>query len=123
METVDWRRLYGLRPGAEGGIEEFADGHRGRRCRHRGLAKAHVQRVLTALAINVERQSGCWTLSYDVLNFLMGMGTPRAVRCAPTTLPGLPGCRPAGLSAYRAAARPVAGGRPDLGPALRRAAR
>ncbi|WP_123982732.1 transposase [Streptomyces sp. Ag109_O5-1] len=54
---MDWRRLYGLRSGAEGSIEEFVDGHRGRRCRDRGLAKTHVQHVLTALAINVERLS------------------------------------------------------------------
>ncbi|MER7514309.1 transposase [Streptomyces lavendulae] len=57
---VDWRRLYGLRSGAEGGIEEFVDGHHGRRCRYRGLAKTHVQHVLTALAINVERLSLSW---------------------------------------------------------------
>ncbi|MDV9198576.1 transposase [Streptomyces sp. Wh19] len=55
QQDPDWRRLYGLRSGAEGSIEEFVDGHRGRRCRYRGLAKTHVQHVLTALAINVER--------------------------------------------------------------------
>ncbi|MFD8717791.1 transposase [Streptomyces sp. NPDC059629] len=33
------------------------DGHRGRRYRYRGLAKTHVQHVVTALAINVERLS------------------------------------------------------------------
>ncbi|MFE2064405.1 transposase [Streptomyces sp. NPDC059467] len=54
---VDRRRLHGLRSAAEGSIEEFADGHRGRRCRYRGLAKTHVQHALTALAINVERLS------------------------------------------------------------------
>ncbi|MFF7888147.1 transposase [Streptomyces sp. NPDC020794] len=57
QQDTDWRRLYGLRSGAEGTIEEFADGHRGRRCRYRGLARTHVQHVLTALAINVERLS------------------------------------------------------------------
>jgi hypothetical protein len=57
QQDPDWRRLYGLRSGAEGSIEEFVDGHRGRRCRYRGLAKTHVQHVLTALAINVERLS------------------------------------------------------------------
>ncbi|MDX2681638.1 IS1182 family transposase [Streptomyces soliscabiei] len=57
QQDTDWRRLYGLRSGAEGTIAEFADGHRGRRCRYRGLAKTHVQHVLTALAINVERLS------------------------------------------------------------------
>jgi len=57
MEVVDCRRLYGLRSGAEGSIEDFVDGHRGRRCRYPGLAETHVQHVLTALAINVERLS------------------------------------------------------------------
>ncbi|WP_416986605.1 transposase [Streptomyces sp. T028] len=57
QQDTDWRRLYGLRSGAEGTIEEFVDRHRGRRCRYRGLAKTHVQHVLTALAINVERLS------------------------------------------------------------------
>ncbi|MGI5412690.1 transposase [Streptomyces chartreusis] len=56
-QDTDWRRLYRRRSGAEGTIEEFADSHRGRRCRYRGLAKTHVQHVLTALAINVERLS------------------------------------------------------------------
>ncbi|MFG2946490.1 transposase [Streptomyces adustus] len=54
---VDRRRLYGLRSGAEGSIEEFVDDHRGRRYRYRGLAKTHVQHVLVALAIDVERPS------------------------------------------------------------------
>ncbi|MFB7337119.1 transposase [Streptomyces adustus] len=54
---VDWRRRYGLRSEVEGSIEEFVDGHRGRRCRYRGLAKTHVQHALTALAIHVERLS------------------------------------------------------------------
>ncbi|MEU0600367.1 hypothetical protein ABZ484_19305 [Streptomyces sp. NPDC006393] len=31
--------VYGLHSGAEGSVEEFVDGHRGRRCRYRGLAK------------------------------------------------------------------------------------
>jgi Transposase DDE domain len=57
QQDPDWRRLYGLRSGAEGTIEEFVNGHRGRRCRYRGLAKTHVQHVLTAIAINVERLS------------------------------------------------------------------
>lgn len=57
QQDADWRRLYGRRSGAEVTIEEFADSHRGRRCRYRGLTKTHVQHVLTALAINVERLS------------------------------------------------------------------
>ncbi|WP_181009235.1 IS1182 family transposase [Streptomyces sp. SM11] len=57
QQDTDWRRLYARRSGAEGTIEEFADGHHGRRCRYRGRAKTHVQHILTALAINVERLS------------------------------------------------------------------
>ncbi|MGX1545917.1 hypothetical protein [Streptomyces adustus] len=56
---VDRRRRYGLRSGAEGSIEEFVDGHRGRRCRHRDLAKRHVQHVLTALAMPNSTSSAC----------------------------------------------------------------
>jgi Transposase DDE domain len=52
-----WRKLYASRSGAEGTIAEFTGGHRARRCRYQGLAKTHVQHVLTALAVNVERLS------------------------------------------------------------------
>ncbi|MFJ4859120.1 transposase [Streptomyces sp. NPDC088730] len=57
QQDANWRKLYGLRSGAEGTIEDFAHGYRGRRCRYHGLAKTHIQHVLTALAINVERLS------------------------------------------------------------------
>ncbi|MFJ3846126.1 transposase [Streptomyces albidoflavus] len=57
QQDANWRRIYGQRSGAEGTIEEFADGDHGRRCRYRGLAKTHVHHVLTALAINVKRLS------------------------------------------------------------------
>ncbi|MFF7646895.1 transposase [Streptomyces canus] len=57
QQDADWRRFYGRRSEVEDTVEEFADGHRGRRCRYRGLAKTHVQHVLTALVINVERLS------------------------------------------------------------------
>jgi len=52
-----WRKLYASRSGAEGTIAEFTAGHRARRCRYQGLANTHVQHVLTALAVNVERLS------------------------------------------------------------------
>ena len=51
------RRLYALRSGAEGTIAEFTDGHRARHCRYHGMAKTHVQHVLTAIAVNIERLS------------------------------------------------------------------
>ena len=37
---------------------EFACGHGMRRCCYRGRDEAHLQHVLTAIAINVERLSG-----------------------------------------------------------------
>ncbi|MFE7075259.1 transposase [Streptomyces sp. NPDC057620] len=37
---------------------EVAHGHGLRRCRYRGQGKAHVQHVLTAIAVNIERLSG-----------------------------------------------------------------
>ncbi|RZB13584.1 IS1182 family transposase, partial [Streptomyces sp. F001] len=33
-------------------------GHGMRRCRYRGQPKAHLQHVLTAIAVNIERLSG-----------------------------------------------------------------
>ncbi len=43
--------------GVEGTVNEFAHGHGMRRCRYRGQSKAHVQHVLTAIAINIESAS------------------------------------------------------------------
>ncbi|MFJ3879144.1 transposase [Streptomyces sp. NPDC090077] len=37
---------------------EFAHGHGIRYCRYRGQGKVHLQHVLTAMAINIERLSG-----------------------------------------------------------------
>jgi hypothetical protein len=56
--TRTWRKLYASRSGAEGTIAEFTGGHRARHCRYRGPAKAHVQHVLTAIAVNIQRLSG-----------------------------------------------------------------
>jgi transposase len=52
-----WHKRYAVRSGIEGTICEFAHGHGMRRCRYRGQVKAHVQHVLTAIAVNVERLS------------------------------------------------------------------
>ncbi|MFC4117378.1 transposase [Nonomuraea zeae] len=53
----DWHKRYAVRSGIEGTICEFAHRHGMRRCRYRGQAKAHLQHVLTAIAVNVERLS------------------------------------------------------------------
>ncbi|GAA3285293.1 transposase [Streptomyces lavendulae] len=41
-----------------GHVNEFAHGYGMRRCRYRGQGKAHIQHVLTAIAVNIERLSG-----------------------------------------------------------------
>ncbi|WP_211231877.1 transposase [Amycolatopsis balhimycina] len=52
-----WHKRYAVRSGIEGTICEFARGHGMRRCRYRGQAKTHLQHVLTAIAVNIERLS------------------------------------------------------------------
>ena len=46
---------YAVRSGVEGTVNEFAHGHGMRRCRYRGHSKAHIQHVLTAIALSIER--------------------------------------------------------------------
>ncbi|MFR0355271.1 transposase [Streptomyces sediminimaris] len=58
QQTPEWKARYAIRSGVEGPVNEFAHGHGMRRCRYRGQGKAHVQHVLTALAVNIERLSG-----------------------------------------------------------------
>ncbi|MFI5809332.1 transposase [Streptomyces sp. NPDC051561] len=53
-----WRKLYALGSGAEGTIAELALGHRARHGRYHGVPKTHVQHVLTAIAVNIERLAG-----------------------------------------------------------------
>lgn len=56
--TPEWKARYAVRSGVEGTVNEFAHGHGMRRCRYRGQEKAHIQHVLTAIAVNIERLSG-----------------------------------------------------------------
>ncbi|MHC5701196.1 transposase [Streptomyces tirandamycinicus] len=58
QRTPEWKARYAVRSGVEGTVNEFAHGHGMRRCRYRGQGKAHVQHVLTAIAVNIERLSG-----------------------------------------------------------------
>ncbi|WUV40389.1 transposase (plasmid) [Streptomyces sp. NBC_01483] len=57
QQTPDWKARYAVRSGVEGTINEFAHGHGMRRCRYRGQPKAHLQHVLTVIAVNIERLS------------------------------------------------------------------
>ncbi|MET9904983.1 transposase [Streptomyces sp. NPDC006446] len=47
-----------IRSGAEGTVNECAHGRGMRHSRYRGRGEVHLQHVLTAIAINVERLSG-----------------------------------------------------------------
>jgi hypothetical protein len=58
QQTPEWKARYAVRSGVEGTVNEFARGHGMRRCRYRGQAKVHVQHVLTAIAVNIERLGG-----------------------------------------------------------------
>ncbi|WP_079034945.1 IS1182 family transposase [Streptomyces hirsutus] len=62
QQTPEWKIRYAVRSGVEGTVNEFAHGHSMRRCRcrcrYRGQDKAHLQHVLTAIAVNIERLSG-----------------------------------------------------------------
>ena len=57
QQTPDWKARYAVRSGVEGTMNEFAHGHGMRRCRYRGEPKAHLQHILTAIAVNIERLS------------------------------------------------------------------
>jgi hypothetical protein len=52
-----WHKRHAVRPGIEGTAREPAHGHGMRHCRHRGQPRAHLQHVLTANAVNIERPS------------------------------------------------------------------
>ncbi|MBE1602900.1 transposase [Streptomyces stelliscabiei] len=58
QQTPEWKARYAVRSGVEGTVNESAHGHGMRRCRYRGQGKAHIQHVLTAIAVNIERLSG-----------------------------------------------------------------
>ncbi|RKN59696.1 IS1182 family transposase [Streptomyces klenkii] len=57
QQTPGWKARYAVRSGVEGTVNEFAHGHGMRHCRYRGQPKAHLQHVLTAIAVNIERLS------------------------------------------------------------------
>ncbi|MEU3462997.1 transposase [Streptomyces sp. NPDC006733] len=58
QQAPEWKTRYAVRSGVEGTVNEFAHGHGMRRCRYRGQGKAHIQHILTAIAVNIERLSG-----------------------------------------------------------------
>jgi transposase len=57
QETAEWKAEYAARAGIEGTLSQGVRGFGLRRCRYVGLAKARLQHVATAAAINVYRIS------------------------------------------------------------------
>jgi hypothetical protein len=58
QQTLEWKARYAVRSGVEDTFNEFAHGHGMRHCRYRGQPKAHLQHVLTAIAVHIEHLSG-----------------------------------------------------------------
>ncbi|MFF8478936.1 transposase [Streptomyces sp. NPDC015414] len=58
QQTPAWKARYAVRSGVEGTVNEFTHGHGMRHCRYRGQGNAHIQQVLTAIAVNIERLRG-----------------------------------------------------------------
>lgn len=57
QKTSNWQRRYAIRAGCEATVSETVHAHGLRHCRYRGLAKTHVQHVLTAAGTNIIRLS------------------------------------------------------------------
>ena len=55
QETADWKAEYAVRAGIEGTLSQGVRGFGLRRCRYAGLAKSHLQHVITAAAMNLSR--------------------------------------------------------------------
>jgi len=89
-QSPQWRRRYAIRAGVEGTICEFTHGHGMRHCRYRGRDKTHVQHVLTAIAVDVERLSDQlpprephhprWPTAFQALLDQQGIPRPRGWR-------------------------------------------
>ncbi|MFS7880311.1 transposase [Streptomyces asiaticus] len=60
QKTDQWRRRIAIRAGCEATVSETVHAHGLRRCRYRGLSKAHLQHVLTAAGANIIRLSECF---------------------------------------------------------------
>ncbi|MFF4410818.1 IS1182 family transposase [Streptomyces sp. NPDC001404] len=60
QETPAWQARYAMRAGCEATVSETVHAHGLRNCRYRGLAKTHVQHVLTAAGTNIVRLSECF---------------------------------------------------------------
>jgi Transposase DDE domain len=80
QETSTWKAEYAVRAGIEGTISEGVRGFGLRRCRYVGLAKAQLQHVSTAAAMNLSRLAA-WLAGVP-------QGKTRVSRFARLALPG-----------------------------------
>jgi hypothetical protein len=55
QKTSEWKAKYAMRAGCEATVSETVHAHGLRHCRFHGLAKTHVQHVLTAAGTNIIR--------------------------------------------------------------------
>ncbi|UWZ36374.1 transposase [Dactylosporangium roseum] len=55
QHSDQWRKTYHARAGIEGTVSEAVRGPNLRHARYRGLAKTHLQNVVSAMAINISR--------------------------------------------------------------------
>ncbi|WP_438484838.1 transposase [Streptomyces sp. S186] len=55
QKTKAWQQRYALRSGCEATVSETVRAHSLRHCRYRGIAKTHVQHVLTAAGTDIIR--------------------------------------------------------------------
>lgn len=55
QETNEWKKIYNTRAGVEGTISQGVRAFGERKARYTGLAKVHLQHLMTVVAINVVR--------------------------------------------------------------------
>ncbi|MET7702648.1 transposase [Streptomyces sp. NPDC005485] len=60
QKTEQWQRRYAIRAGIEATLSQNVRAPGLRRSRYRGLARTHVQHVLTAMACNLSRLADCY---------------------------------------------------------------
>ena len=61
----DWAKIYQLRAGVEATISQAVRGPDLRHSRYRGLAKAHLQNVVIAMALNITRLGAYYDTNHD----------------------------------------------------------
>jgi hypothetical protein len=65
QQDQDWAQVYRLRAGMEAGISQAVRSAGLRHSRYRGLAKNHLQNVVTAMAVNITRLGTYYDTDHD----------------------------------------------------------